>query len=248
MIFAYLGSGEPPAFDLPRKAVFERPNDLHFARVEVWPCNWFQHVENSLDPVHVSFAHQAGRVGVFGNAVTTAIPELSYEETNWGIRQTATRPGGNVRVSDWTFPNYNCVAVPGLDEHSPWIDTGNWMVPVDDGKTARFSMRAVPSTTPDVDRRITDYYREADSYNSADHHDALIERLEYPQDPLVRLTSAQDYVALVGQGVVANRTHERLASSDAGIVFLRRLFWRELEAIGEGRPTKHWHQPAPPNG
>ena len=246
LIFAYLGPGRPPPFDLPRKEVFERPGDLQFARVEIWPCNWFQHVENSLDPVHVSFAHQAGRVGEFGKAVTSAIPELSYDETSWGVRQTATRPGGNVRVSDWTFPNYNNVPVPGLDESAPWIDTGNWMVPVDDDHTARFSMRAVPSTSPEVDQRITDYFKEAESYNAADHHEALFVRQEYPQDPLIRLTSAQDYIALVGQGRVADRMRERLASSDAGIVFLRRLFWRELEAIEQGKSTKQWYRAQPP--
>src|SRR5436189_34483 len=71
----------------------------------VWDCNWFQQVENSLDAVHVSFAHLWGSVGQFGASVTAAIPELSYIETSAGIRQVAARPNNNVRVSDWTFPN-----------------------------------------------------------------------------------------------------------------------------------------------
>ena len=74
LIFAYMGPSEAPSFDLPRKDAFERATDLGFARAEFWPCNWFQHVENSLDPVHVSFAHMAGRVGEFGRAITESIP------------------------------------------------------------------------------------------------------------------------------------------------------------------------------
>jgi hypothetical protein len=54
------------------------------------------------------------------------------------------------------------------------------------------------------------------------------------------LISAQDYVAVRGQGQIVDRTRENLSSSDIGVVFLRRVFLRELEAIQSGRPTKHW--------
>jgi 5,5'-dehydrodivanillate O-demethylase len=242
LVFAYMGQGEPPEFSLPRGEALERSGDLGFARVEVWPCNWFQHVENSLDPVHVSFAHRMGKVGEFGRAITDAIPELSYEETSAGIKQVAKRSADNIRVSNWTFPSCNHTRVPGLQDGDPWIDTANWMVPVDDTKTARFSVRRVPSTTAEADERITQYFEDADSYNSANHHEALLERHEYPDDPLVRLTSAQDYIALVGQGEIADRVHERLGKSDAGIVFLRNLFMRELNAIKSGQPTKQWRR------
>ena len=63
LIFAYLGEGDAPEFDLPRKEVLETGMAVISARTEVWPCNWFQLVENSLDAVHVSFVHHAGKVG-----------------------------------------------------------------------------------------------------------------------------------------------------------------------------------------
>ena len=52
--------------------------------------------------------------------------------------------------------------------------------------------------------------------------------------------AVQDYAAVRGQGVIADRTSENLSVSDAGILFLRRIFLRELEAIRDGRPTKAW--------
>jgi 5,5'-dehydrodivanillate O-demethylase len=61
-----------------------------------------------------------------------------------------------------------------------------------------------------------------------------------PNDRLLQLTSAQDYVAAVGQGAIADREGERLGASDKGIVFLRRLFWRELDAIARGADAKTW--------
>lgn len=121
LIFAYLGKGEAPEFDLPRKPVFEDPDRIVIADKQTWDCNWFQHVENSLDAVHVSFAHLWGAVKQFGTAVSVAIPELAYAETSAGIQQTATRSPTNVRVSNWTFPNNNHVIAPGPRPSDPWV-------------------------------------------------------------------------------------------------------------------------------
>lgn len=244
LIFAWLGQGEPPAFDLPRKAIFERNDVLLFRRQEIWPCNWLQHAENSLDALHVSFAHQTGRVGVFGEAVTTIIPELSYEETLAGIRQTAVRSEGgksHVRISDWTFPYANHVSIPPMRAGAPWMEVSNWMVPIDDTQTARITLIAAESTSPEADADLRRYFDDCETYNAANHHDELFAG-KYPEDPLIRLTSAQDYVALIGQGAIADRANERLGSSDRGIAMLRRILRREMEAIGSGRPTKQWRR------
>ena len=58
----------------------------------------------------------------------------------------------------------------------------------------------------------------------------------------IQLTSAQDYVAAIGQGASVDRSRELLGKSDAGIALLRRIFWRELDAIRAGRPTKAWRR------
>ena len=245
LVFAWLGAGAPPAFALPRKEIFDRSGALVFAKAERWNCNWFQMIENSLDAVHVSFVHQAGRVGSFGGTVTAAIPELSYVETDAGIRQTATRARTNVRVSDWTFPNNNHISQPGLTPDDPWIHVGIWMTPHDDETTTRFTFWCIPGGNDDAERRFTDYCRAHGDYNPADHHDELLAGI-YPDDMVMELTSAQDYVVQIGQGAIADRAHEYLGKSDAGIVFLRRIFLRELEAIRNGRPTKEWRPLAAP--
>jgi 5,5'-dehydrodivanillate O-demethylase oxygenase subunit len=239
LIFAYLGPGEPPAFDLPRKDVFERAGPI-IARKQVWDFNWLQMVENSLDAVHVGFVHAYKREGSFIAAVTQAIPELDYVETMAGIRQTATRGAGNVRVSDWTFPNNNHISTPGPLPGTPWIDIGLWNVPVDDGHTARLNIYCGPSTDPQIDRRLSEYFNGIGSYNPAEHYDALFIEQRMPDDPLLQLTNAQDYVAQRGQGVITDRTRETLGRSDAGIALLRRILFRELDALRSGTETKQW--------
>ena len=57
LIFIYLGAGEPPPFqrypDLEREGLLE-------VTTHVRPCNFFNNVENGLDPAHVPFAHGRG--------------------------------------------------------------------------------------------------------------------------------------------------------------------------------------------
>jgi 5,5'-dehydrodivanillate O-demethylase len=242
LVFAYMGEGPAPDFDLPRKDAFERTGGIAFARAEPWPCNWFQQIENSLDATHVSFVHRIGIVGTFGGAVTQAIPELEYQETDAGIRQIATRGKGNVRISDWTFPNNNHIILPSFTKDDPWVDVGIWVVPVDDAAATRFLIYAVPPATPEVHAKFTRFFEQSGDYNPADHHDELFVRGKYPTDPLVELTSAQDYVAVMGQGAIVDRAQEHLGRSDKGVIFLRRLFWRELEGMRTRGPVKKWRR------
>ncbi len=240
LIFAYMGEGAPPSFDMVRKRALDDSGWLRFPREMTWPCNFFQMVENSLDAVHVSFVHQKGHVGTFGEAVTPVIPDLEYLETDSGIRQIAKRGPNNVRVSDWTFPNNNHIIVPGATSDAPWIDVAVWMVPNDDEHTTRFTVYSSPKVSPEADRALTERLNSYHDYNPADHHTELFDEDTYPTESVSQLTAAQDYVAQVGQGAIADRLNERLGRSDAGIALLRRIFWREMDAVRAGRGIKEW--------
>jgi 5,5'-dehydrodivanillate O-demethylase len=231
--------GSPPEFELPRKAFLERAEGegLTGAKAERWPNNWFQNVENSLDAAHVSFVHQLGTVGAFGEAVTSAIPELSYVETDAGIEQTAVRGPGNVRKSDWAFPNNNHIVVPGVAKGDPWTDVVIWNVPNDDEHMTRFIVYAT-TAKGEAAERFRAYFENDGAYNPADEHDRLLYQGLFPPHP--NLTSAQDYVATSGQGTIADRVNETLGRTDAGIVFLRNIFFRELDRLVKGEPTKQW--------
>jgi 5,5'-dehydrodivanillate O-demethylase oxygenase subunit len=54
------------------------------------------------------------------------------------------------------------------------------------------------------------------------------------------LVIAQDIAVQAGQGVFADRQHERLGKSDTAIIVWRKILARELRAILEGRPSKTW--------
>ena len=243
LVFAYLSEhGPAPAFELPRKDVFEQPDRITFQRDQIWPCNWFQMTENSMDAVHVSFVHQKGKVGLFGQAVTPSIPALKYQETYSGIRQTATRGPNNVRVSDWTFPNNNHILVPGISKQHPWMDIAIWVVARDDERTSKFQIYSQPSQGEEADRKTAEHFRKHLNYNPSDHHDELFNNDRYPEEMALELVNAQDYIAVMGQGGIVDRAQERMVNSDAGIALLRRIFWREMELIQSGSGPKVWKQ------
>ena len=150
LIFAFMGEECAPAFELPRKDVFEDDKRNILVKREIWDCNWFQQIENSMDAVHLSFAHMWGVAGQFGSSVSGGglLPDLKYEETSSGIRQIATRPNNNVRVSDWTFPNNNHVVVPGTERNSEWAHVSVWATPIDDRRTMRYRMYSTSEQDP----------------------------------------------------------------------------------------------------
>jgi 5,5'-dehydrodivanillate O-demethylase oxygenase subunit len=235
LIFAYLGDGESPAF--PYRAELDRDYGVRWADKRIWPCNWFQRIENSVDAAHVSFVH---RDSSFGDAVTTAVPELEYEETGWGIRQIATRSPENVRISEIHWPNCNHIVTPPycITGPYPWTDLFNWFVPVDDETSAMFSARCAP-LRGEVAQQFADAIAGHLRYDAPADEEALFSGRLAPQDTPDPV-AAQDYIAQLGQGRVADRVHERLGRSDRGVIFLRQLFRREMEAIGQNRPGKQW--------
>jgi len=234
LLFAYLGPGDLPPF--PRRIEIEQAGIVWAQSTrQVWPSNWLQQVENSLDATHVSFVHCGGQ---FGEAITRDIPQLEYEETEFGIIQRATRAGGNVRESDFQFPNANHIIlpVPG-DDSLPWYDLFVWKVPIDETHTGMFSISSSP-IGGEAGEQIKEKISFRQGYNAYDYHEDIMHK-RMPAN-MGNLVQAQDYLAQVGQGAIADRSAERLGQSDAGVILLRRIMRRELDLIKKGRPTKQW--------
>ena len=256
IVFAWMGDGPPPP--LPRKPELERDYGVKWASTQIWPCNWFQRIENSMDAVHVSFVHQDTG---FGDVLSCTVPTLRYEETAWGIRQYAARSSNNVRISNFSFPNCNHIVVPtgkpanGGSVH-PWTDIFNWFVPVDDEHTAFYTARSAPIEGPEANG-LRERLSAADRYNPTEEAEKLFRGImpaDNAGDTATGLVNAQDYVVQVGQGTIVDRSRERLGKSDEGVIFLRKIFRRELTAVKAGKRTKGWvpnedfsHLPVPPN-
>ncbi len=114
------------------------------------------------------------------------------------------------------------------------------MVAVDDTHTSRLQIYSCPKVSEESDRKLAAHYNKYSGYNPTDHHFELVIEGNYPSEMAFELVSAQDYVAAIGQGPIADRVNERLGKSDEGIVMLRRTLAREMDALKAGRPIKQW--------
>jgi len=239
LIFAYLGEGLPP--ELPRCPDFESDGVTTITGY-LRHCNYFQNLENVCDEVHVAFTHRDSEFGVHGLYV---VPEVWGEESDWGVSIYAKRPNDMVRVTQFGMPNILNVAGSPTTDESGWEDFIAWRVPIDDTMHRSFNVHIAHVTGVAADR-----YREHqverrknrppesawDIGEKVLHGELTMEEVQSRPD----IVGIQDHVSQCGQGLIADREHERLGRSDVAIIMMRKVWSRELRAFAEGEPLKTW--------
>lgn len=212
LVFVFLGDGTPPP--PPSYPQLEAPGITVVGGVRppgAWPCNWFQLVENNADPVHLSFVHRESQ------PFTREIADFTVEAVDHGLALVQTRSTG-VRRTWIHFPQMIHIPMRPPSGSSQEYDFFNWVVPIDDHTSMFIAAVAVPD---DLVEHAHDFVAGR-SMPPGVTEDLLAGRRR-PQS-----TTEEDYVAMVGQGTVADRSSERLARSDVGVVALRRLFEKAL--------------------
>jgi len=246
LIFAYFGEGKAPPF--PRYPHFEKEGVLEVLPVQVWPCNFFQRVDNNGDTFHVPFVHR----GAYLSAdIRSGLPTIAKKESAWGTTGYATFPGGWTNVLQFVMPNAYTFRNPSPDPEIPWDDRLQWDVPLDDQRSLQFRLRLVPLTGEAArqyqERRAALLAKETFSITDAGESvlggNLYFEDLEKLTNDKISLIHAQDYVSQAGQGVIADRGQEHLGRSDVGVILFRKIWERELRALAEGRPLKKWRLP-----
>jgi 5,5'-dehydrodivanillate O-demethylase len=221
MYWAYLGP--LPAPEIPHYDVWTRRDGRH--RIEVHPvinCNWFNAMENSVDPAHLQILHQElinrGRtVPSTTRGYTDDIQSFDFYVIPHGIIKRRFYRSGMVDEHPLLFPtvlrvnNGTEIRVPIDDEHITIFEP--IFEPNDDGVEV-------------LDHEITvTYYPPFRDPPDAPHPYG---RFRWNQ------VASQDAMAWETQGALADREHERLATSDAGVVLLRELTLEQIERVRQG--------------
>jgi 5,5'-dehydrodivanillate O-demethylase len=237
LIWAYLGEGEVP--ELPRYPVLEADGVLELMTY-TRACNYFNNWENAPDPVHLPFVH---RLSGFTHGGLLGVPEVSAEESEWGLTVGATRPSG-VRVTQLGMPNIAWIKNAPGEAEGGWQDAFAWKVPLDDEHHQSFNVTMVHVVGEARERYLARRRaRAATSPRPVNELVAAIMRGELRIEDVADhpgIINVQDSVAQIGQGPIADRLHERLGRSDVGVIRLRQIWARELAALAEGRPLKQW--------
>jgi 5,5'-dehydrodivanillate O-demethylase len=242
LIYAYFGEGEEPEF--PPYPAPATEGYTENPPVDPLPCNYLQSFENSLDEVHVAFAHRTGgsHEGIYD------LPEISSEETDWGILRHGKRESGEDRLSIHYAPFTTRVIVPpmaGLEGAGGWRELYLHFIPIDDENQQWFIINHVNVTGEEKEKYLAAskiYEQRVEKAGSpqelamkALRGEVRIHEIEHPE--LVRV---QDAAMMVGQGAYSDRSRERLGKSDVAIILWRKILEREMRAIIEGKPTKKW--------
>jgi hypothetical protein len=236
LVFAYLGPVEAQpdfpifdTFDLPGYELVPMPG-------YVWPCNWLQVKENSMDPAHLAFLHTLpGSVGF--TVDLAALGEWDFVETSAGMIYIDTRRQADrvwVRVADFMPPNIHQFppnADPLAQRQAINRPTATrWAVPLDDSHTMQIGFNRAPKGQEA--RRSAGF--------GQDGNRPYEERQRVPGD----------YDAQVSiHGGTARHGLEHLTSTDRGVIMLRNMIRRGIRAVEVGtdpmRPLSQGGQSIP---
>jgi len=223
LIWAYMGPSPAPL--LPRWDLLVRDDLERNIGVARLPINFLQAMENSLDPVHFEYLH-----GMYGNYVmkkqgkppamtVRKHVKTAFDPFEFGIRKRRLLEGETEDDDDWTTGH------PVLFPTILTVNTGSnpmfqIRVPVDDTHTIHYWYLTSPrpdGASPQETIPMWDNpFRKPDGSLKGD------------------TTNSQDMLAWVSQGEIADRTTERLGSSDRGIVIYRRMLLEQVEKVERG--------------
>ncbi len=186
-------------------------------------CNWFQAMENSVDPAHLQILHQetAGRgrrINDTTRGLTDDVAGFDFYETSYGIMKRRAYRNGMVDEHPLIFPNI--------------LRQGNAAqirVPMDDTHTRIFYVRFSPSENGEIVENDDPPVEHTAPFKNPP--DAVHPYTKFRMDGV----QPQDYMAWETQGPIADRTRERLATTDRGIILLRQIMFRELEKMRAGQ-------------
>jgi len=227
LIFAYLGPDSPPL--LPRYDLFVRENVVRTIGYAVIPCNWMQIMENSLDPTHLEWLHGRYFQFIFESdgkpqeswPISKHHRKIGFDLFDYGIIKRRVLEGQTDDCEDWAvghpvvFPNM--LRVGDYGAHSFQI-----RVPMDDTHTYHIWYTCfVPNPGVEIPE---DYPISCFEAPLKDENGKFV--TDY--------IDGQDMMSWVTQGDIADRTTERLGTSDKGIIMYRQLLMQEMAKVERG--------------
>ncbi|HEY7548080.1 MAG TPA: Rieske 2Fe-2S domain-containing protein [Hyphomicrobiaceae bacterium] len=229
LVFAYMGPPERKPV-LPRYRCLEELEEGEFLETNdtsiggggptIVPCNWFQHYDNLPDTFHVYVLHTTFSGVQFVNAMGI-LPEVSWHLTDKGVKTVSIRKleDGRTfrRISEAVLPTLRVIPNPKVGRYGR-VESIGWVLPIDDTSFRIYTAARV--------REPGELARSRSRLNGKLWEELTDE--EHRRFP-------GDYEAMVGQGPITLHDEEHLATTDTGIVMLRRFFQRQLDAVAAGR-------------
>jgi 5,5'-dehydrodivanillate O-demethylase len=255
LIYGYFGAAEPPAF--PPYPAFAQEG-LVEVMVQPYPCGYFQSWENDWDIYHAAWTHLTGelhgpsRMEARHRMFHAMLESEVYEEADYGVVRTMKLPDGQVHASVLFQPATVRMRIPTFNELArrragpPFRDSYIIHTPIDDENHLFFITQLVP-VTGEAARAYKIQHAEVQEMlktlptpvqlgmDIIAGRERLRDWKQYPELPWV-----EDILAQVSQDPIVDRRREKMVRSDVGVVYLRRLMARELQAFAQTGQSKPW--------
>jgi phenylpropionate dioxygenase-like ring-hydroxylating dioxygenase large terminal subunit len=243
LVFVYMGPpGTEPLFPMYDIIDTRYRDDVVLRGMRLWgdysvgfvkDCNWLQHYENIVDPWHLLVLHQMISGDQFEGALMQGAPRIGFEKTTLGVRYNLTKslPNGNrfERHAECIVPN--AFLIPNIREagttpkREERCSELSWAVPVDNEHVTGLSIVAWPLKDGEPKKG---WQPGTDTVQDIRPGSVLSRKYEERQ------RKPDDLEAQEGQRAIAVHALENLASSDSGIVMLRRILREQISRVSDG--------------
>lgn len=229
LIWAYMGPPEKKPV-LPRYDCLENLDEGEWLETDdssiggggpkILDFNWLQHYENLVDTFHVVILHSTFSGTQFVETLAQ-MPEVVWEPVELGVQTTQVRklPDGKTfrRVSQAAVPTIRVIPSPLVGRYGR-VESIGWVLPIDDHNFRIYYVgRVSEAGALSRIRSLPDGKRAWHELTDEEHR-------AFPTD----------YEAMISQGKIAKHSEEHLATSDRGVVMLRRFMQKQLEIVAQG--------------
>lgn len=219
-IFAYIGPKPVPEF--PRYDILFEPNCNKVVQGRDIHGNWLQRVDNMLDSLHVMALHAS----VYPELAMVRPDVCQWNERDYGIEMYLEYPNGVKDRHHYVFPAINRVHIWRVGREP--YQFMQWVTPLDDTKCISFQIWG-------SEQEKGPYTIKAGKYRHTEVGE--IKRIEdgwwniWDRD--------QDDAAVESQGLITKRENENLATSDRGIVMMRKMVSQAIKDVEKGKDPIH---------
>jgi len=248
LIFAYLGPDRDDPPPLPRyRALSDTNGQRSLESTRVYDYNWFNFIENGADPVHFSILHRADpNDGTWRSWFFNFkdVPPFDAVETSYGMKVISRKPGPTadteyvdeksfalpsiLKIGDTEFTHFKKkrqdLASGSHNEHFMFV------TPNDDDSFTLFTVNHYTGSDPQFFQKLAPSRRIA----------APVEKKEYDgrkYSPYRGNVRTEDIMCQTTQGLIGER-EEQLATSDKGVILIRKIILNAIQAVQDGRVPK----------
>jgi phenylpropionate dioxygenase-like ring-hydroxylating dioxygenase large terminal subunit len=244
LIFAYMGPDKDDPPPLPKyKALADPAGQRSLEATRVYNYNWFNFIENGADPVHFSILHRADPTdGTWRSWFFNFkdIPSFDAVETSYGMKVISRKPGP---ADDIEYVDEKSFALPSIlqigdtefthfKQPREALSAGShnahfmFVTPNDDDSFTLFTVNHYTGSDPEFFAKLSPS-RKVEAKAEKKPYD----RRKY--SPFRGNVRTEDIACQATQPLL-DRRNEQLATSDKGVILIRKIILNAVRAVQQG--------------